>query len=414
MLQRARGPRSLRTLAPACIAAVAYVDPGNFGVNVTAGARYGYSLIWVVVLASVMATLIQYLSAKLGIATGRSLAENCRVSYGPAVRAGLGLQALLVVVMTDLAELVGGAIALHMLTGLPLPIGALVIAAVSSLVLVLRGRGRQGFEPVVLGLLGAIVVALGYQLVVSGVDVGALAAGTLPGRMDQPAALLAAGIIGATVMPHALHLHSALSCSGPDPAGTARGAVAAARRTSIAGSATASRSTRRSVILAMTVAGLANVSIMVVAAKLPGSAGHSLQQAQLDIGAILGRTAAVLFALALLASGLASTVVGVFTGQVVVQGFARRPVPLWLRRTVSVVPPLVLLLLGVNATTALVLSQVVLSFTLPGTLLPLVLFTARRSMMGELVNSRRTTIVASAITAVIVLLDAYLLAVTVG
>ena len=412
MLQTRRASPGQRTLVPACLAAIAYVDPGNFAVNVAAGANHGYALIWVVVLASLLATLVQYLAAKLGVATGLSLAENCREQFGTVPRILLWLQAELVVIMTDLAELVGGAIALNLLFGLPLTGGAVIVAAFSFVVLALRVRGHDGFAPVVLTLLGIIVVSLLYQTAVAGVDLGALLAGTAPGRLDSSGILLAVGIVGATVMPHALHFHSAVSRQRqdlPSQERQRRARLASASRASCAG---ASLRTRRSVMVAMSLAGLANVSIVVIAARLPAGAADSLPLAHQQITAVAGRLAGVLFALALLASGLASTVVGVYTGQIVMQGFLRRSVSLWVRRLVVSVPPLLLLALGLNPTKALVLSQVVLSFALPGTLVPLVWFTARRSVMGLLVNRRLTSVVAVAAITVIIVLDGYLLQVT--
>jgi len=412
VLQSRRPARRLRTLVPACMAAVAYVDPGNFGVNVAAGANHGYALVWVVVLASLIATLVQYLAAKLGVATGLSLAENCRERFGALAPVLLWLQAELVVVMTDLAELVGGAIALNLLFGLPLAVGALIVAAFSFVVLALRVHGHDGFEPVVLTLLGIIVVSLLYQTVMAGVDLGALLAGVAPGRLDDSGILLSVGIIGATVMPHALHFHSAVSRSAPHLPFHERDRLARLARLSKPLCSRASHSTRRSVIVAMTLAGLANVSIVVFSARLPPGAADSLPLAQEHFIRVAGRLAGVLFAVALLASGLASTVVGVYTGQVVMEGFLHRSVSLWLRRLVASVPPLVLLGLGLNATQALVMSQVVLSFALPGTLIPLVWFTARRSVMGEMANRRITSLLAIAATSVIIGLDGYLLKVT--
>lgn len=397
---------------PACLAAIAYVDPGNFAVNVAAGANHGYALIWVVVLASLLATLVQYLAAKLGVATGLSLAENCREQFGTPARIGLWLQAELVVIMTDLAELVGGAIALNLLFGVPLTVGAVIVAAFSFVVLALRVRGHDGFEPVVLTLLGIIVVSLFYQTVMAGVDLSALLAGAAPGRLDDSGVLLAVGIIGATVMPHALHFHSALSRMSPDLPSEERARAAEIARASPTRCAGASHRTRRSVIVAMSLAGLANVSIVVFSAQLPAGAADSLPLAYEQFTQVAGRVAGVLFALALLASGLASTVVGVYTGQIVMQGFLRRSVSLWLRRLVVSVPPLVLLGLGLNPTKALVISQVVLSFALPGTLIPLAWFTARRSVMGLMVNRRLTSLIAAAAISVIVVLDGYLLKVT--
>lgn len=412
MFQTRRPARGRRTLVPACMAAIAYVDPGNFGVNVAAGANHGYALVWVVVLASLIATLVQYLAAKLGVATGLSLAENCRERFGVVTRVLLWLQAEFVVIMTDLAELVGGAIALNLLFGLPLTVGAVIVAAFSFVVLALRVRGHEGFEPVVLTLLGIIVVSLLYQTVMAGVDVGALLVGAAPGRLDDSGILLAVGIIGATVMPHALHFHSAVSRSTPHLPYHERNSLAGLARLSKPLCAQASQSTRRSVIVAMALAGLANVSIVVFSARLPAGAADSLPLAYEHFSRVVGRLAGVLFALALLASGLASTVVGVYTGQIVMEGFLRRSVSLWLRRLVVTIPPLVLLALGLNATQALVMSQVALSFALPGTLIPLVWFTAQRSVMGELVNRRITSLVAVAATSVIIGLVGYLLKVT--
>lgn len=399
----------VRTLAPACMVAIAYVDPGNFGVNVAAGADHGYALVWVVVSASLIAALVQYLAAKLGVATGLSLAENCRQQFGALMWVFLWLLAELVVIMTDLAELVGGAIALNLLFGLPLMIGAVIVALFSFVVLAMHVRGRDGWEPVVLTLLGIIVASLLYQTVMAGVDVDALLAGTTPGRLDGSGILLAVGIIGATVMPHALHFHSAVSRSSPHLPLRERNSLAGLARLSKPLSSIASQSTRRSVIVAMTLAGLANVSIVVISARLPAGAADALPLAYGHFARVVGRLAAVLFAVALLASGLASTVVGVYSGQIVMEGFLRRSVSLWLRRLVVSIPPLGLLALGLNATQALVMSQVILSFALPGSLIPLVSFTARRSVMGEMVNRRTTSLLAIAATSVIIGLDGYLL-----
>ena len=400
MLQVRKPPGSARTLAPALIASIAYMDPGNFGVNVSAGASYGYSLVWVVVLASVMATLVQYLSAKLGQATERSLAENCRSEYGTSVRIGLWLQAELVVLMTDLAELVGGAIALHLLFGLSLPAGAVITAVASFGILGLRLRGHQGFQPIVIAMLAVIVLAFTYQLFTADVEIGSAMAGLVPSATDQGGALLAVGIVGATVMPHAVYLHSALS--GQE-----------SRLASHRVNQRAVRSTRRSVMLAMGIAALVNISIVLVsAARLPAAAGASLEAAYTAFSANAGQITAVLFGVALLTSGLASTTVGIFTGQVVMQGYLNRSVSLWLRRAISIVPPLVLLLLGFDATQALILSQVVLGLLLPLTLIPLIRLSARPRLMRELVNRRTTTILAMMVAAVIIGLDAYLLTVT--
>jgi len=406
MHQKVRNPTGIRTLVPACMAAVAYIDPGNFGVNVESGASYGYALAWVVVAASLVGMVVQYLAAKLGAATGLSLAENCRERCSSPVRVQLWLVTELVVIMTDLAELVGGAFALNILFGVPLLVGAAIVGAVSFVVLAIRVRGHEGFEVLVLALLAIVVVAVLWQTMIAGVDLDRLATEIAPGPMEPSAALLAAGIVGATVMPHALHFQSAV-CR-PVPVVTAAGAHGKGVGRD-GGSASIARDLRRSVVIAMSVVGLANVAIVLAAAVLPKWASGDLAAAYTAFGDVAGRGAAVLFGLSLLASGLASTVVGAYTGQVVMQGFLRRSYTVWVRRLVSLAPPLVLLALGLNATQALVLSQVVLSFAAPTSLIPLVVFTRRRAVMGELVNRRFTTWVASAATALIIALNVYVL-----
>ena len=395
-MHRRQLPRAgLHTLALAVMAAIAYVDPGNFAVNVAAGAEHGYTLVWVVVGASLTASVVQYLAAKLGIATGLSLAENCRLQYGRGLRRGLWIQAELVVIMTDLAELVGGAFALYLLFGIPMVWGAVIVATVGFVLLALRVRGYEGFRPVLLVLFALIVVLLVAELIVAGVDGPAFVRGLVPRPLEGSAALLAVGIIGATVMPHALHFHSAMSREDSRAEEAAKLAAAARARKAIA--------------LAMSFAALANISLVLIAAQLPTEAAGGLEEAYAAIGDVLGSVAAVGFGLALLASGLSSTIVGIYTGQVVMQGFWARPISLWLRRLLAVIPPLAILIAGVDPTTALVLSQVVLSFGLPANLLPLVLLTSRRAVMGRLVNAPVTTVVAGLATAVIIVLDVFLL-----
>ncbi|MEO7447974.1 MAG: Nramp family divalent metal transporter [Humibacillus sp.] len=390
--------RAPRTLVPALLAAIAYVDPGNFGVNITSGAEHGYALVWVVVFASCSAMVIQYLAAKLGMVTGKSLAEHSSERYPGVGRLLLWMQAELVVVMTDLAEIVGGAIALKLLFDLPLVAGAVCVTVFSLVVLGLRVRGRSHFSSVVLVLLVIVISSLLWQVLVADVDRVALLRGLVPGPLDSSAALLAVGIVGATVMPHALHFHSAASRSHDD--GSEQVTEGERLRSG--------RSTVRSVVVAMAVAGAANVALVVFAAGLPGEAGASIEGAYAALAASSGQLAATMLAVALLASGLASTLVGVQTGDVVMAGFGRRPVPAVLRRMLAVVPAVVILGLGAQPTTALVWSQVVLSFALPGTLVPLLLLTADRRVMGVLVNHRLTTAVAGLVTAVIVGLCAFL------
>lgn len=390
--------RSPRTLVPALLAAIAYVDPGNFGVNITSGAEHGYTLVWVVVFASCSAMVIQYLAAKLGMVTGRSLAEHSAERYPGVGRLLLWAQAEIVVIITDLAEIVGGAIALKLLFGMPLMAGAVCVTVFSLVVLALKVRGRSHFDSVVLVLLVVVIGSLLWQALVADVDSAALLHSLVPSPLDSSAALLAVGIVGATVMPHALHFHSAAS-RGRDDGG---GPVEQAERLRIG------RRTVRSVVMAMSIAGTANISLVIFAAALPPSAGAGIETAYAALQANADQLAATMLAVALLASGLASTLVGVQTGDVVMEGFGRRPIPPLVRRSLAVVPALVIIGIGVEPTNALVWSQVVLSFALPGTLIPLLMFTADRRLMGVLVNRRATTLVASAITAVIIGLCAYL------
>jgi manganese transport protein len=398
MMFRSYRPSWQVTLVPALLTAIAYVDPGNFGVNVAAGSGHRYALVWVVVLASCAAALIQYLAAKLGQATGESLAGNLRQRSGRPGRAMHWIQAEIVVMMTDLAEVVGGAVALNLMFGVPLLVGAVVVVAFSFAVLAWQRPGGEGLVPVVLALLAVILVAFVLEVLLVGADPGGLIGGLRPRLADGSAALLAVGIVGATVMPHALHFHSTMSRS-PSRAGRPH---AAPRRLAVG------------VAVAMALAGLANVAIMVVAVRLgPGNDGD-LRAASAGLGVLAGTFAGVLFGVALLASGLASTVVSVFTGQVVLEDFSTRRFSAPARRLVAVLPALALLGLGLDAGRALVLSQVVLSFTLPGTLVPLVRMTASRAVMGSRVNRPVTTLAAATCTALIVAMDAALIAVAVA
>ena len=396
----APAPGRLRTAlgmaGPAFVAAVAYIDPGNVATNTAAGARYGYLLLWVLVLANATAMLIQYLSAKLGIATGCNLPELCRREYPRPVRLCLWVQAELVVIMTDLAEIIGGAVALNLLFGLPLVAGGLATGAGLLAVLALRLRGRDAFPAVTIGLLAVVFLAFGYLALRLPVAHAGFLAGLVPRFGDRASVLLAAGIVGATVMPHAIYLHSALTQGLPGP-GEWRSRFRALRVT------------RWDVAVAMTLAGVVNVAIMVAGTALPVTAGRSLADAHASFTALSGQATGVVFGLGLLASGLASSCVGVYTGQVVMQGFLRRGVPLGLRRAVSMLPPLVLLAFGLEPTVALVLSQVVLSFGIPFALVPLVLLTRRRDVMGPLVNRRATTVCAVVATGFVVALNVCLL-----
>jgi manganese transport protein len=355
----------------------------------------------VIVSANLMAMLVQSLSAKLGLATGRSLPANCREHYPRPVVLGLWVQAEVVAMATDLAEVVGGAIALNLLFGIPLLTGGLITGVVAFLLLALQSRGDRRFIRAVTVLLAVIVVAFLLLIVRVPPDPAGVVSGLVP-RFDGVASVvLAAGILGATVMPHAIYLHSALVST------TTQATTIAQRRRAL-------KAQRVDVFAAMSLAGLVNAAMLLVAAALfAGSAlsgTDTLEGAHAGFGAALdGRSAALLFALALLASGFASASVGTYAGQVIMEGFLRRRIPLFARRALTMFPALVILALGVDPTGALVMSQVVLSFGIPFALVPLLLLTRRPDVMGELVNERRTTVVAALVAAVIITLNVVLL-----
>ncbi|WP_211348875.1 Nramp family divalent metal transporter [Nocardioides litoris] len=399
---RARLRGSLPLLGPAFVTAIAYVDPGNFATNVTAGSTYGYLLVWVVIVANLMAMLVQYLSAKAGIATGKSLPALCREHFPRPVTRGLWAQGELVAMATDLAEVVGGAIALKLLFDLPLLAGGLITAVVAFGLLTLQSRGHRPFELAITGLLGVILLGFLYDVSRSGLQPLALLDGSVPRFEGTDSVLLAAGMLGATVMPHAIYLHGSLTSRRY-------------RRTTEADRVALLGSQRTDVIVAMTVAGLMNLSLLVVAAEtLSGGPApvDTIEGAHAGLGTAIGPVAALLFALALLASGFASSSVGTLAGQVVMEGFLRMRIPLVVRRLVALTPALVVLAVGVDPTRALVVSQVVLSFGIPFALVPLILFTRRPDIMGRLVNRRSTTWVASVVAAAIIALNGVLIALT--
>jgi len=388
-------------LGPAMVAGVAYLDPGNVASNASAGAEYGYLLVWVVVLANAMAWLIQYLSAKLGVATGQSLPALLGIRIrSRAGRFAYWVQAELVAMATDVAEVIGGAIALQLLFGLPLPLGGAITGAVSLALLVLHSRrGPRIFERVVVGLVAIIAIGFCAGLVVAPVDAAAAVAGLAPRFTDAGSVLLAASILGATVMPHAIYAHSALTRDrfGRVEEGPQRRLVL--------------RATRIDVTIALAIAGTVNLVILLLAAAtLPGVAGtDTLEGAHAAIGASLGPVVATLFAVGLLASGLASTSVGAYAGAEIMQGLLRVRIPLLVRRLVTLVPALLLLALGAPPTLALVLSQVVLSFGIPFALVPLVSLTRRRALMGDAANRPWTTALAVLAAVLLIALNATLL-----
>ena len=403
-LERIRARRGLRgilpLLGPAFVAAIAYVDPGNFATNIAGGAKYGYLLLWVVLAANLIAMVVQTLSAKLGLATGSNLPELCRERLGARASVGLWIQAELIAMATDLAEFVGAAIGLNLLFGVPLFVAGLMTGAVAFAILGLQARGYRRFELAVGGLLAIVLLGFLYETLKIGADWGAVAAGFVPRFDGGGSVLLAAGILGATVMPHVIYLHSALT----------QDRIAArdeGERHELF------RFMRIDVLLAMALAGVVNILMLTVAASLFHGSGltdvDSIEGAYHGFETLVGGGAALAFAAALLASGFASSSVGTYAGQVVMQGFVRRTIPLALRRLVTMVPALLVLALGLDPTRALVLSQVVLSFGIPFALVPLIMLTSRHDVMGAFVNRRATTVVAWGIAGVIIALNVFLL-----
>jgi len=393
--------RLLPFLGPAFIAAVAYIDPGNFATNIAGGSKYGYTLLWVIVASNLMAMLIQTLSAKLGIATGRNLAEVCRDRFSRRVSLGLWVQAEVIAIATDLAEFLGAALGMHLLFGVGLFPAALLTAVAAFAIL---GLQRFGFRPLE-ATIGVIVLAIGLCYVIelfkarpNFAEVGKHA--VLPEFQGSGSVLLAVGILGATVMPHVIWLHSALTQSRIV-------AQDDEQRRSLM------RYTKVDVVIAMAIAGLINVAMLVMAASTFFESGHhgigSLESAHETLVPLLGGAASALFAIALLASGLSSSAVGTLAGQVVMQGFIRRRIPLWVRRAVTMAPAFVIIGLGSDPSRTLVISQVVLSFGIPFALVPLVWFTSRKHLMGVLVNHPLTTIAASFVATLIIALNVFLL-----
>jgi manganese transport protein len=387
-------------LGPAFVAAVAYIDPGNFATNLAGGAKYGYLLVWVIVAANLMAMLVQYLSAKTGIATGRSLPELCREHFARPVSFGLWLQAEAIAIATDLAEFVGAAIALNLLFGVPPFVAGLMTAAVAFAILALQTRGHRGFELAITAFLGIVFMGFLYDLTHVEVDGGAFVSGLVPGFAGSDSVMLAVGILGATVMPHVVYLHSALT------------STRIATR-DIDEKREVLRFQRLDVVLAMGMAGVINMTMLVVAAALFHKAGltgvDSIEGAHAGIGRLIGGGAALAFAVALLASGLSSSSVGTFAGQVVMQGFIARRIPLFLRRAITMAPSLVVLAIGLDPSATLVVSQVVLSFGIPFALVPMILLTRRADVMGALVNRGVTTAVAGVVATLIICLNVFLL-----
>jgi manganese transport protein len=399
-LARGRFSGRLMLLGPAFVAAVAYVDPGNFATNINGGAKYGYLLLWVILTANLMAMLIQNLSAKIGIATGRNLPEICRERFSRPVAFGLWVQAELIAMATDLAEFVGAAIALNLLFGVPPFIAGLMTAVIAFGILALQNRGYRTFEIAIVALLAVILFGFLYQTLVAEAVTSDVLGGFVPKFSGSDSILLATGILGATVMPHVIYLHSALTQNRIRPRDDGEKQKLL-------------RFQRVDVFIAMGIAGLVNMSMLIVAATLfhdsPLANVDTIEGAYDGFKQIVGPSAAIAFGLALLASGFASSSVGTYAGQVVMQGFINRRIPLLVRRLITMLPALVVLALGVDLTKSLVISQVVLSFGIPFALVPLVMLTSKREIMGTLVNRRITTVTASIVAGAIIALNVFLL-----
>ncbi|MDA5480261.1 Nramp family divalent metal transporter [Yersinia intermedia] len=387
----------LSLMGPAFIAAIGYIDPGNFATNIQAGASFGYTLLWVVVWANIMAMLIQLLSAKLGIATGKNLAEHIRDRFPrPAVWA-YWVQAEIIAMATDLAEFIGAAIGFKLLLGVTLLEGAVLTGIATFLILMLQKRGQKPLELVIAGLLIFVAAAYIVELIFSQPELAALGRGMLvPELPNRDAVFLAAGVLGATIMPHVIYLHSSLTQTAGDDSKTSRYAA-----------------TKLDVAIAMTIAGFVNLAMMATAAAAFHFNGYGsiaeIEQAYLTLQPLLGNAAATIFGLSLVAAGLSSTVVGTLAGQVVMQGFVRFYIPIWVRRTVTMLPSFIVILAGMDATRILVMSQVLLSFGIALALVPLLSFTGNKELMGEMVNSKLIQVLGKMIVLVVVGLNAYLL-----
>lgn len=387
----------LSLMGPAFIAAIGYIDPGNFATNIQSGASFGYTLLWVVVWANVMAMLIQLLSAKLGIATNKNLAEHIRDRFPRPVVWAYWVQAEIIAMATDLAEFIGAAIGFKMLLGVSLLQGTVLTAIATFLILMLQRRDQKPLERVIGGLLLFVAAAYIVELAFSQPQLsGVLKGMAIPDLPNSDAVFLAAGVLGATIMPHVIYLHSSLTQNAGKHAKAERYAA-----------------TKLDVAIAMAIAGFVNLAMMATAAAAFHFNGHTgivdLDQAYLTLQPLLGNAAAVIFGLSLLAAGLSSTVVGTLAGQVVMQGFIRFYIPLWIRRVVTMLPSFVVIMLGMDATRVLVLSQVLLSFGIALALVPLLIFTGNRQLMGEMVNSRTIQYIGISIVVVVVGLNGYLL-----
>jgi manganese transport protein len=393
-------------LGPAFIASIAYIDPGNFATNIQGGAQFGYALLWVILLANLMAMLLQSLSAKLGIATGKNLAEMCRIRFPRWVCYILWITQELTAMATDLAEFLGAALGLNLLFHIPLFFAAGITGILVFAILAVTQRGFRGLELFIGGAAGVIALCYVVETLLAKPDWGQILVHTfVPSLPGSDAVLLSVGIIGATVMPHVIYLHSSLTQNRIVPHDDED------RRRIF-------HFEKIDVVVAMSVAGLVNMAMLFMAAKVFNLTGHAdiaeIQTAYQTLTPLLGGGAAAVFLISLIASGISSSHVGTMAGQVVMQGFVGFRVPVWIRRIATMVPALVAIGLGLDPTKTLVLSQVVLSFTLPIPVITLIMFTRNRTLMGSLVNRRLTTVLAIVCAAVILSLNFVLLYQTFG
>ena len=387
----------LALMGPAFIAAIGYIDPGNFATNIQAGASYGYQLLWVVVWANIMAMLIQLLSAKLGIATGKNLAEHIRDRFPRPFVWFYWVQAEIIAMATDLAEFIGAALGFKLLFGISLLDGAIITGVATFLILMLQNRGQKPLEWVIGGMLLFVAVAYVIELFFSQPNPAGLLRGmVLPTLPEKDALYLAAGVLGATIMPHVIYLHSALT-----------------QRDNGGNRSQRYSSTKMDVAVAMTIAGFVNLAMMATAAAVFHFNGHTgiteLDQAYVTLKPLLGNAAALVFGLSLVTAGLSSTVVGTLAGQVVMQGFVHFTIPLWVRRAVTMLPSFIVIIAGMDPTRVLVLSQVLLSFGIALALIPLLIFTGNPQLMGELVNSKKIRITGGIIVVLVIMLNLGLL-----
>jgi len=402
LLARGRVRGALAMLGPAFVASVAYVDPGNFATNMQGGAQYGYLLLWVVLAANLMSMVVQYLSAKLGIVTSRNLPELLRDRFPRPATWAMWAQGEVMAMATDVAEFIGAALGLNLLFGVPMLPAGLITGLITFAVLGLQARGRRRFELAIIALLALVVAGFLYETLRLGPSVPDSLRGLMPGLDGSGSLYLAAAILGATVMPHVIYLHSALTkdrvLSGRE-AGADRGRLL--------------RFQQLDVLVALGLAGLVNMAMLAVAARAfhtPALSGLStISEAHAELGRLAGGGAALVFAAALLASGISSSSVGTFAGEVIMAGFVQLRVPRLVRRAITMIPALAILAARANPSSALVLSQVVLSFGIPFALVPLVILTSRRDVMGRHVNQRHTMIAGAMCAAVIMALDVMLL-----